>query len=635
MRKAKLNLEFGARVSGLVAPPAGSVAALSSGQTFDFTEHVAQGPQLPALLVRAFQLAQSKSDNEMSRRKTNGSIGDGIRTFLAWRGKQSPAPDAFSSKLLLDYKAYLSREFKAWTAYGRYTVVARCCATLIEAGLLGPFAIPKNISPEAARAGSSAGSTIASKTSGDAKGLAADDVNEKALGALVDAAWLEAFDLLGKLEQGGAWREQARQWRLNQKPEKAAKTYMRLPASATREDCLRCLVANIELAFGGFSNLHPLSSDFAGAGDAELSKAVSEIKKAAERLGGRVVAQEVHAYFAPSKELVGCSLFLLASAQVNPESAANLKLDCLEDEANPGIARLRWEKWRAGGGQASLPFPKGSSRKAKTIPNLLARYQEEAAELRSRAPESIRGRLFVYGQPAVGAKGEPCHSDTGIPPWKSAKPLLAERLAEMPGVEDSVRALALQTLPEMTLGLARSTAINVAGKRLNRDLADLARMDGRKSEAALSAHYLRNESTREGWDVQIRSAQSAMLDWTSQPPVVLPPDAKKVEQALGVGAAMAKEVAEDELNAGMGASLVDGRVVVIDTPINALRMIQWLEKLAEAETRMLRDNPERWVVIYQPQRKLFADALSMCSKKNKEQAVKMAKEFQLPFPEVL
>jgi hypothetical protein len=163
----------------------------------------------------------------------------------------------------------------------------------------------------------------------------------------------------------------------------------------------------------------------------------------------------------------------------------------------------------------------------------------------------------------------------------------------------------------------------------------VAAMDGRKTESSLTEHYLNNNSTREAFDVQIREAQNLMVEWASSKPIVLSNSIVEVMQELDVTENLAKQIINDEFNNGYGAALINEHVIVIDTPLNSLRMIQWLDRLEESESRMLIDNPDRWFSVYMPQKKLFNEALSLMSKKNKLEAIQMNKEFTLPFPEVL
>lgn len=126
-----------------------------------------------------------------------------------------------------------------------------------------------------------------------------------------------------------------------------------------------------------------------------------------------------------------------------------------------------------------------------------------------------------------------------------------------------------------------------------------------------------------------------MYDWVNLKPIVIQQDEQEIVTTLNVSNEVAKELINDEFNNGYGASLINHNVIIIDSPLNALRMIQWIEKLESNENKMLIINPERWNSVYLPQKKLFNDALGLMSKKSKSEALKMNKEITLPFPEVL
>lgn len=118
---------------------------------------------------------------------------------------------------------------------------------------------------------------------------------------------------------------------------------------------------------------------------------------------------------------------------------------------------------------------------------------------------------------------------------------------------------------------------------------------------------------------------------------MLPPDPKAVASAIGVDDGTAERLVDDEFNLGMGTSLVNGHTVVIDTPLNALRMMQWVDKLKAAEERMIRDNPDRWESIYEPQLVVFEQALQNFSYVSRQEAHRFWKveEIELPFAEVI
>lgn len=636
MSRSKLNLAFGARVKSMVAPPA-ALSIQADGRVYDYACFEAKTGDLAKLLARAFQLAQSKSQNAPARKKTNASLNDGIKTFLAWAADCKPSVQELSPQVLDAYKKHLSVSYKAWTAYTRYSILARCCGILMNAKLIDEFLIHQNISLDAAKAGSSSGNTIATSIDGQSGYGSADDVNEKVLGVMVDGAWNEAFEMLAKIEQGKVWREQAIVMlsKANKSSSKRSISYLVAEDSLDREGCIERVVKNMQMAFGGFSTEWGMAYGFDGSGKVGLGDAVDGLLARARCLGNPINAEEVYGYFHPTKSLAGCVLFLLSAAQINPESAARLRVDCLHSATDSNIVRVSWPKWRAGGEQTSMPFPKGSSHASKTIPNLIERYKLAGQELRALASADMKDHLVIWGRGAVGANSAPSIAIASSIPWVAFIPKLARRI-ELDGSRDEeLKKLALAVLPKVTLSLARTTALNVSGKRLNRDLALLAKMDGRASERPLADHYLNNAQSREDWDGQIRQAQESMVSWARVKPSILPANQAKVAKSLGIDEQTAQALIDDDYNEGMGASFLNDRAIVIDTPINALRIIQWLKKLESSKPKMLRDNPERWYSAFEPQVSLFQEAVLLLSRKSRAAAEKMDREIQLPFPEVV
>jgi hypothetical protein len=184
--------------------------------------------------------------------------------------------------------------------------------------------------------------------------------------------------------------------------------------------------------------------------------------------------------------------------------------------------------------------------------------------------------------------------------------------------------------------LIRNTAINVTSARLKRHSLDTQKAVGHKRMGgALETAYLANSQYKEDLDQEVRDAQAFLVDWTRKPFVVLPPDVDIVSTRIGVTPDVADRIVAEEFNLGMGASLVNGRTIVMDTVINALRVMQWVEKLKAAEQRMKRDNPSRWTSVYEPQLVLFQQAFEDFGYARRAEAKRMAEDIELPFPEVI
>jgi hypothetical protein len=107
-----------------------------------------------------------------------------------------------------------------------------------------------------------------------------------------------------------------------------------------------------------------------------------------------------------------------------------------------------------------------------------------------------------------------------------------------------------------------------------------------------------------------------------------------IRAETGASEEEAKCAYADESNLGYGISLVNEHAVVIATPLNALRMMQWLRRMREAEPRMLRQNLEKWQRIYAPQLLLFAEALNDFPRAILQEAKELDRSHQLPFPAI-
>jgi hypothetical protein len=297
--------------------------------------------------------------------------------------------------------------------------------------------------------------------------------------------------------------------------------------------------------------------------------------------------------------------------------------------------RLTWVKHRAGGEQLSIPFPKGKHVKSKTIPNVIKLYANSTMHFRENAPKKIKDLLFIWKNHQGGEKSAIQHPrSSGHDLIKDALKLIKNNL-QAKNEKNQIYNLAISLCDSLTLNIIRTTAINVSSKRLDRDISNVALMDGRKTEQPLTEHYLKNKSTIYAFDSKIRESQALMYDWVNSTPIVIKPNENELVKKLQISEENAKQLINDEFNNGYGASLIHENVIIIDSPLNALRIIQWLEKIEENKNKVINSNPERWNSFYLPQQKLFNEALSLMSKKTKSEALKMHKEITLPFPEVL
>lgn len=619
--KKKLNLQFGAEIKELIVEPQSQHFKSTDGIEYSYKKYKIN-PTISKLMTKGFQYNQSNNSNLKARKKTNEGINTSINKFLKWI-EEINYTGQLDRNLLLNYQKFLKSNCSSWSTYSYYTVIARICVVLIEKGLIPLFIVPKNIPLQQAKNSSKAGQTISSFLSFKGNTLSADDVNEKVLTIIVNAVWEQSFVFFDRLETGS---------KIIQNNDNEFIPYDK---SMNREQALYAIVKNMYIEFKGLSNKYTFSTRFAGYENKKFIELMNKYITANINNHWHICGEEIGSYLYPTKNLVNCILILLVASQINPESAAHLDIDCLESDIEKDFSRVSWTKNRAGGVQKSIPFPNGKTDRAKTIPNIIRLFKKHSATLRKEAPNELQSKLLIWKGYQIGRIDKiQSYNSFGKSEltvlWSIIKNNLIEKNVNSPEYE-----IAINCCKKLNLSIIRTTAINISSKRLNRDISNVARMDGRKSESALVEHYLNNSSTGEAFDNQIREAQNLMYDWVNLKPIVIQQDEQEIVTTLNVSNEVAKELINDEFNNGYGASLINHNVIIIDSPLNALRMIQWIEKLESNENKMLIINPERWNSVYLPQKKLFNDALGLMSKKSKSEALKMNKEITLPFPEVL
>ena len=411
------------------------------------------------------------------------------------------------------------------------------------------------------------------------------------------------------------------------------------PIQGDRASWVKLAVQLLQMERGGLPLDAPDVIDALESSGTRWGRAFKRLRLQARQGGASITTAEIASHFHPTAPMVGLCLALLCAAQVNPVSAAELEADSLVDDEREGFKRLRWAKHRAGGEQLALPFPVGGPR-ARTIPRLVERYLSVSAELRALAPEPLHPALWLWindrDRGAAGVRS--CLGRANLSGlWGAGRDYLAGayRMKPTPEATELLGPLAPHLKEKIvSLALIRATAINIASARLGRHFGSVAEMDGRADPLVLERHYLRNAQTRDHLDRQVRQGQASLERWLAEPPLVLPPEPAKVSETLGIERTEAERITRDELNLGNGASLIDGRAIFIDTPLNALRVMQWLAHLRGSRARLMRDSPGRWAARYAPQHALFEQALHALSRRSRAGAEEMGKSIALPFPEL-
>lgn len=616
MKNKKLDLKFGAEVKELVVQYEKEEFKSLDGKTYSF-EEFKTNPKITKLLTQSFRDIQSTNSNERSKRKTNGHIAFGIRKFLKWIDEINYTGD-ISHQLLLNYKKYLQKE-KSWTAYSSYAIIARNVLSLMEKGNVSKFLLPNNIPLQQAKNSSETGVTIASLIENNLLSLSKDEINEEILSSILNFLWSDSLSLLNKLDEG-----QKIFSTIN------SSEYFEYRTGMAKDEAIENIVKNYFIEFKGISDKYLFSKSFQGYDNIKFVNMMKKYVSANKHYKWGIYNDDIYQYFYPTKRLASNILILLASAQINPESAMFLKTDCLQTDINSEIVRVAWNKNRAGGEQISIPFPKGNHEQAKTIPNLLTRYLKYRKNITTFANDDFDDLLFVFKH--VTTYGFGVFLNQG-------RHLIKENLMffkrSLEQENNPINQMTLNILDKITLSIIRTTSINIAGKRLNRDITKLASMDGRKVHSVLNEHYLNNSETKQFFDSNIRNSQKLLENWVFEKPIVIPEDKDLLQKKLKIDYELSEKIINDEFNNGYGASLINHNVIIIDSTINSLRIIQWLEKLNADKHNVKINNPERWNYVYQPQILLFTEALNLMSKKNKQEAKKLNNDTKLPFPEVL
>lgn len=617
MKNKKLDLKFGAEVKELVVQYHKDSFKSFDGKTYSF-EEFQTNPKITQLLTQSFRDIQSLNSNERSKRKTNGSIAFGVRKFLKWIEVTGYQGD-ITYQLLLNYKQSLENE-NSWTAYSSYAVVARIVLNLMNKGLLQKFLLPNNIPLQQAKNSSKTGVTISSLLSNISTDLSKDDINEKSLSLIIDCLWEDTFELFSKLEKGEQWISEIK-----------TNKYLEFKRGMTKDEAIENMFKNCFIEFNGLPEKYTFSSGFKGYHNTHFIKIFNQYINASKHYKWNIYLEDVAQYFYPIKRLASNIMVLLVASQINPESAMYLKKDCLNTDISSDVTRVSWSKNRSGGEQVHMPFPRGNHIYAKTIPNVIQRYLTYRQKIIDFTKKDFDDLLFIFKHTTQNGFG--IFSNEGKHIIKFSLQQIQKTISSKE--KSTINDLVLNVINKLNLSIIRTTALNISGKRLNRDMTTLASMDGRKSENVLNEHYLNNAETKQFFDSNIRDSQKLMENWVFEKPVVLEGDLTTLQNTLNISKDISSQIIHDEFNNGYGASLVNEKVIIIDTPLNALRVIQWLEKLKEDKNFVKVNNPERWEYLYAPQIKLFNEALSLMSKKNKQEAIQLNNEINLPFPEVL
>ena len=337
---------------------------------------------------------------------------------------------------------------------------------------------------------------------------------------------------------------------------------------------------------------------------------------------------ELRSYLAPTTKYLAALMPTFLAAGVNPSSFRRLRVDqlVLAADAPELFASIVFEKPRAGGEVVVGPFRVGKPGEF-SLPQVWERAARATAGLRERLPnKNVKNKLFL----AARDRGRWRNTFVDVAaPHKFLRVALKKLLVELFGRDSPLGQIATRMSPKVI----RATAINIANRRMGLDKDLSAAAFGQKPEV-LDVAYLLNDRIKAELERTMEEGQAALERWLRAPIRVVPNERSAILDACGQDAKSAAEVREGDSVWLNGLCLVHDQAFVVDTPINCLRMLQWIEHLRAAEARMRRDHPDRWAARYAPQIPLFEDAIGDFSRRTRRAADALARTHVLPMEEI-
>jgi hypothetical protein len=597
---------------------------------YDFSAFQSLG-LLCGQVAEGFAAMQSSAEDLDARKNTNRSRFGSLTCFLRWVGSSAcKVPPHLDYMLLRQFKEFLLANNAPVTAKNRFFTVTRFARDQMDRGRCAAFPLPSSVSTQASLVTASGEKTLRDLSNSTGP---AHDVNEQLLKLLQRFVWhqFEAYE--DRLALGRRWRQEVAGGFIA--PPDASETKSDL-WKAPRVDLVELAVKLALVTWSG--RIPPYASNYrrlrypdrtvpqfqfynvtGGAGALALRHRNEPI----------VSIKEVLTYLDPCIEVLGCAAALLLAAGVNPSSLPRLRVDQLarDPAASTMFATIISDKPRAGRQLDLGPFPIGGP-SARTLPRLWERLAAMTAGLRCEALKDIRSRLLLARGGTNNVK-DTRFSIRVATSWQLQAALRNELVGHARGEFEPLQSLATS----LTLSHVRTTSINVTNARLHHDFGKTAKAF-RHGEGVYEASYLTGPHVRLALESHIREGQFLLEQWARGAVSIVPDDTSRIAHAAAVDTATAVRIRRDEFNLGFGVSLVNGHAIVVATPLNCARMIQWLRRLREAESRMLRDSPERWNLLYAPQLHLFREALLDFPKSVRVEGDRLDAEYQLPFMDV-
>lgn len=598
------------------------------GVLYDFSRFRELG-SLARQVVSVFPEVLSPNDDPSIAGTTNRSLFNAISAFLAWALKPArghrPAFDA--TTLELYQRHLLSGALALNTSHHRFAIASRVARQLVEKGIVAPFMIPSNTSQVEALAAGKGSHTLYDLCPGLCPGTKPEVANAEILRRLLLTCDRKAAEFEARLALGEQWRQE-----VSAKQFSPPLHLLHTPLSAwsmSREELVH-LACKLALYCWGGVIQHRFEALKARGPAERLFRSIvwNQVSESLRAAGGEsITLPEVRSYLAPSNEYFAVLHPLLAASGVNPESIRRLKTDGLQyaPDAPDAFAYLVVEKPRAGGEIRLGPFRVGAEGHL-SLPQLWNRILRATERVRNTAP-APSASILLLGWSMKGEAGRRsfmCSRGSGALCDNHLRRWLREQTEDRP-----LQALATG----ITNKIVRVTAINIAFARLGHN-SSISSIPFGHQPPVLDVTYLISGAVRASLEATMSRAQEMLEAWLRSPITVVDNRIKAVCRAASVDEDTARAVLRDEWTRANGLCLMNDKALVVDSPLNCLRMMQWLDRLRAAQDRMQRDHPQRWAARYAPQIPLFEDALHDFSRRTRRAAEALHRRVALPMEEI-
>lgn len=605
----------------------------SDGRGWTFEPFAALGPTAAAARD-FFQGALSQNARQESRYRTNKTSHAQTARFLKWLLARTGEFSHLNEAVLTEYRTHVEESLAPTSASAVYGRVASFAEFMISTGRVPAFVVPRGESYYKALSFGSGGKTLAEAVPPElAQGGSHNELNTEILLKLGAFCWEAIEKSHRRAATGLRWRSEA----------EAEGTISLHPAledpcsqlELTRSECLEQLVKFLWANHGGFipptrlirkdlSRCTPGSAEWA-VGNCLRGPLADRLTRAGE---APITHSEIQQHLWPSSMFLAPFMALFAMAFISAGSICELERDMLRDDSlEPGKKSIVFDKGRAGGDVEAGPFPIGGAN-ARSIPRAWGLIDAATEPLRPLAAPELRNRLLLFMSR---------RKDNWVPGGVMAANVFQYRdgIKALLDLADGTKWKLLVALREQlaSLKLIRTTAINVARARLGnaKQTGEVVRHNGTRT---LEVSYLNNPYVKAELDDHVVASQQMMVEWTKSGITIVPNDRGSITAQLDGMSDAADALLADELNMGFGVSLVNTKAIVIDTPLNCLRMLQYLRRIQESRDLILIENPARWEKYWEPQAVILAEALHDFPRSTRAAAEQLDKEYQLKFPEV-